>query len=596
MGIRQTLESMTIEEKIGQKIMLDFRYWDPAGKATLDMTQPDDTIKTLIMDHHIGGVILFANNLKDRDQIARLTSWYASLETSTGLRLFIATDNEGGNVFRLPRGEYASFSGNMALSAAIEGGADRQLAYEQGKQMAQDMKSLHINTNFAPVVDVNAHPANPVINVRAFSDDAATVADLAQRMVAGMRQEGLITTYKHFPGHGSTSVDSHTSLPRVDRPREQAFAIDLAPYKQAIDSQAAPDMVMTAHIQYPALDSSLIRTRKGEEIIVPATLSRQIQHNLLRGELEFRGVTITDALDMGAIVEHFSREEALAGVFKAGVDIALMPVSISAPDQAYRLAPLIRAIAGKVRSGELCEAEIDASVERILRLKQRYALICHRPRKRVQPHTAAQPAEKTIADGSITLLVNQQATLPLKDKTRRYFILTPWSEQAKGIAAVMTEKGYSHVVAAKESALVEAEIRQNIDQCDVFLLGTLSTRYTQVESNGVANKKPVTDKDDVYLSYLRYAASQGKTRVHLSLRAPYDVVNYAEFVDAAVASYSFYGYENGVWRGRSMTSLAEVLIGNRRPAGKLPVNTWKRYDSQTHTGVVAQPKGFGLSW
>ncbi|WP_248768390.1 glycoside hydrolase family 3 N-terminal domain-containing protein [Pseudomonas sp. MWU12-2345] len=285
MGIKQTLESMTIEEKIGQKIMLDFRYWDPAGKATLDMTQPDDTIKTLILDHHIGGVILFANNLKDRDQIARLTSWYASLETSTGLRLFIATDNEGGNVFRLPRGEYASFSGNMALSAAIEGGADRQLAYEQGKQMAQDMKSLHINTNFAPVVDVNANPANPVINVRAFSDDAATIADLAQRM-----------------------------------------------------------------------------------------------------------------------------------------------------------------------------------------------------------------------------------------------------------------------------------------------------------------------KDDAYLSYLRYAASQGKTRVHLSLRAPYDVVNYAEFVDAAVASYSFYGYENGVWRGRSMTSLAEVLIGNRRPAGKLPVNTWKRYDSQTYAGAVAQPKGFGLSW
>ena len=131
--------------------------------------------------------------------------------------------------------------------------------------MAQDMRALHINTNFAPVVDVNTNPFNPVINVRAFSDDKNTVSRLAEKMVAGMKQQGLITAYKHFPGHGSTSTDSHTGLPRVDRTREEAFAIDIAPYKQAIDRCAAPDMVMTAHIQYPALDNRQIDTRSGEK-------------------------------------------------------------------------------------------------------------------------------------------------------------------------------------------------------------------------------------------------------------------------------------------------------------------------------------------
>ncbi|SCC65327.1 glycoside hydrolase family 3 N-terminal domain-containing protein [Kosakonia oryziphila] len=896
MDINQIVKNMTLEEKVGQKIMLDFRYWDQNGSSNKDMTVPDETIGRLITDNHIGGVILFANNLKDKLQIKTLTAWYAAMKTCGDIRLFIGTDNEGGNVFRLPRGDYASFPGNMALSAAIEGGADIQLAYEQGAQMAQDMLSLHINTNFAPVVDVNTNPFNPVINVRSFSDDVSTVSLLAEKMAAGMRQQNLITAYKHFPGHGSTSTDSHTGLPCVDRSRKDAFAIDIAPYKHAIDSHVAPDMIMTAHIQYPALDNSQVITRNGMKITVPATMSREIQTHILRAELGFTGVTISDALDMGAITDNFDRDDAIERVFTAGVDIALMPVSISSPSQANQLPVLVQGIVEKIRQGIISETDINTSVERILRLKKNYSLygdvgkdrslylirpvlnpelgvgfdqnellngcakiklrdplaqissndlrfaikysaehhgysismtgpvtwdetdragnlsvnfsddwnqpknlwtfdrvgdnefiirnlkdpsmvwdvhnyyanygtnikvtkeksnndpvkkaqifridmmqdnkcfvttsLCstksisttdndnnvivwehdngerqqfyiysrnteqdpnkppvyiyqmfdhkkekilawnvpggkqlfmhpnenkkehfwnielqcggdyiisnHRERGRVvdvtdakinngnilhvesrHPSTdnAAQrfrlhymvdntpvyflrpELEKKIADRSITVVINRQSTLPLTDKNQHYFILTPWGEQAKGIAAVMSQDGYMNVMAAKEADLTDKQVREYIAACDVFLLGTLSTRYSPVEEDGVSpGGIPNTSPDNHYLVWLRYAAEQGKKRIHLSLRAPYDIVNYADDVDAAVAAYSYYGYDSGVWRGLSMISLAEILTNKRPPQGKLPINTWHDYDVETNTGTVAFPRGYGLEW
>ncbi|QJD70191.1 glycoside hydrolase family 3 protein [Xanthomonas campestris pv. badrii] len=603
MNIRKKVEAMTLEEKIGQKIMLDFRYWDPVGNQRLDMTAPDDVIGRIIESNHVGGVILFSNNLKEQSQIKTLADWYAGMETSGGVRLLIATDNEGGNVFRLPRNAYASFSGNMALAAAIQGGASEQLAYEQGRLLAQDLLGLKINTNFAPVVDVNTNPFNPVINVRAFSDDASLVSRLAGRISAGMEHQGLITTYKHFPGHGSTSTDSHTGLPRVDLSLEQAVAIDLAPYQQAIAANAAPDMVMTAHIQYPALDQSLVTNRNGQRIVVPATMSRQIQTHILREELGYAGVSISDALDMGAITDNFTQEDSVEKVFAAGVDIALMPVSISTPSQADLLPRLVSVVAQSVREGRIRQDDIDASVERILALKARHGLLGNNLLARHQRTSsgasslAPQQVQKAIADQSITVVINRQSLLPLKDKALRYFILTPQAQQATGIATAMGQQGYRSVVAADESTLTDAQIKENIAKCDVFLLGTLPTNFTAAERDVVpALQTTVVPDDNRYLDWLRYAAGLGKKRVHLALRAPYDIVNYSENTDAAVATYSYFGYNNGVWLGPSMLSLAEVLTGKVAPRGKLPVNLWSNYDAEKNTGTVAYPRGFGLSW
>lgn len=597
-SIREKIRAMTLEEKIGQKIMLDFRYWDPAGNEKRDMTAPDEVIGRIIKSNHVGGVILFSNNIKERSQIEKLTSWYAGMESSAGVHLLIATDNEGGNVFRLPRNEYASFPGNMALAAAIEGGSSEQLAFEQGRLLAQDLLALKINTNFAPVADVNANPFNPVINVRAFSDNADVVSRLAGKIAAGMERQGLVTTYKHFPGHGSTSTDSHTGLPRVDLSRDQAFAIDIAPYQQAISAHAAPDMVMTAHIQYPALDETLVTNRNGQRIIVPATMSRQIQTHILRDELGYAGVTISDALDMGAITDNFDEEDSVEKLFSAGVDIALMPISISSPAQAELLPRLVGLIVEAVREGRIREDDIDASVERILELKARHNLLARSERNSSEaPSLLAGEVQKAIADRSITVVINRQSLLPLKDKSLRYFVLTPQAQQATGIAVAMGQEGYRSVVAADEATLTDAQIRENIARCDIFLLGTLPTSFTAVEQDIVpAAQATVVQNDSRYLDWLSYAAGLGKKRVHLSLRAPYDIVNYSGYTDAAVAAYSYYGYNNGVWLGPSMLSLAEVLTGKLTPRGKLPVNLWKNYDVETNTGMVAYPRGFGLSW
>lgn len=602
MDVKSIIGSMTLEEKIGQKIMLDFRYWNQPGQTKQGMTAPNDDVRSIIINNNIGGVILFSENLKNTNQIKTLTSWYASIMTKQGARLLVGTDNEGGNVFRLPRGEYPSFPGNMALGAAVEGGASSDLAFQQGKRMAQDMTALYINTNFAPVADINTNPYNPVINVRAFSDDVDTVVDLAEQLTAGMRSEKLITAYKHYPGHGAASTDSHKTLPSVNRTREEAFAIDLAPYRRAIEKNIAPDMVMTAHIQYPSLDDSLITTKNNENIVVPATMSREIQSCILRDRFGFEGVTISDALNMGAIVEYFDQEPAIEYVFRAGLDIALMPVSIYQESDKELLPKLIKFVADKVRIGVLDEAEITASVERIMRLKLAHSLVgttaahpggvtCQEHDVTREPHhmprrddTLAN-VEKEISDKSITLLKNEGGELPIKDLKKKFFILTTWKEQGEGIAAALRENGYENVKNGKMGEIldVDAEIRE----CDVFVMGVASANFDRSD--------PTIRR---ILDWLLSAKNNGKIAVYVSLRAPYDIAYYVHYgLNNFLATYSYYGYEDGVWRGPSMRSLAEILIGKLKPAGKLPVDTWRSYDAQKNAGIVELPykRGYGLS-
>lgn len=203
--------------------------------------------------------------------------------------------------------------------------------------LASELAAVGMNVNFAPVVDVNSNPLNPVINVRAYGDDPAMVGLLGRHMARGMAHAGVISAFKHFPGHGDAATDSHYGLPRVDKSRADAYATDLAPYRASIDLGEAPEMIMTAHIQYPSLDETRVATRTGESILVPATMSRKIQHDLLRGEFGYRGVTVSDALDMDAIANHFDPDQAVINLFRADVDIALMPVEFRTAGQADRL-------------------------------------------------------------------------------------------------------------------------------------------------------------------------------------------------------------------------------------------------------------------
>ncbi|MGQ5525187.1 glycoside hydrolase family 3 protein [Chitinimonas sp. PSY-7] len=643
---RQLVNRMTTREKVGQKVMMAFRYWCPADQPSCksNMTELPDAVGNAIRENKIGGVILFSNNLVDIEQTKRLTDQIkGAVSPSNPVGLLIGTDEEGGNVFRLPWTLATSFPGNMALGAAYEATKNDQLAYDMGRVLATEIAAVGFNVNFAPVVDVNSNPLNPVINVRAFGDDPATISLLGRRAALGMTSQGVIGTFKHFPGHGDTDKDSHYGLPVVNKSRADAYAIDLAPYRQAIQSGQAPAMVMTAHIQYPALDNTATTTRTGEQMIVPATMSRKIQHDILRGELGYQGVTITDALDMEGITKFFDQTDAVIKVFQADVDIALMPVEFRVAADANRLSALIDQITAKVEAGLINREELDRSVNRIVQMKLRNGITPGggsrpMPDRSVIGSPAHRAIEQDITKKSITLLRNANGTLPLQAQGRKIFIMTPWGEQAEAMRRRFVELGYPDTTGAKLSNTSWDAQKQAINEANIIILGTLSTSVTPVERNGVPNRSPVqvqpysirqlstqgniegslvfnVEEDAAFASGLHqmmqvttpseaqqirkameYAKNEttNKTVIHITMRAPYDVVNYDDITDATLATYSYYGYEGGL-RGPSMPAVVDAMLGIQHPIGKLPVAIY----AQSAGGVPGQlryARGFGLQY
>lgn len=191
-------------------------------------------------------------------------------------------------------------TGNMSIGATYaKHGSD--YASASAKVIAKELRAVGFNVNYAPTLDVNMNPNNPVINVRSFGEDPARVAELGGAQVDAYQHQQVIAALKHFPGHGDTNVDSHTGLPKVMHSKEQVMAQDIAPFRAVIEAGHAPGMIMTAHIQYPALDSSTFVSKQGQTMVKPATMSRAIMTSLLREELGYQGVTITDALDMAGI-------------------------------------------------------------------------------------------------------------------------------------------------------------------------------------------------------------------------------------------------------------------------------------------------------
>lgn len=611
---RRIVEGLTLREKIGQKIMLAFRFWCPDEQplCELGMTEFNTVIGNSLRDNAIGGVILFSDNLRTLEQTRLLLDHLRGVAPVAGeLGLLMGVDEEGGAVFRLPRTQATVFPGNMALGAAYQASGDDQLAYDQGVVLATEIAALGFNLNFAPVVDVNSNPLNPVINVRAYGDDVPTISLLGRRTLQGMASQGVIGAFKHFPGHGDTATDSHYGLPVVNKSREDAYAIDLAPYQQAIAAGEAPQMIMTAHIQYPSLDSTTVSTRTGEQMIAPATMSRKIQHDILRGEFGFQGVTVTDAMDMKAIVQFFEQADATIKAFQADVDIALMPTEFHTASQRHLLPELIDRVAAAVEEGEINRQELDQSVLRIVLLKLRNCITtqqpdlpqpcdiqpCHiQPELSVIGSSAHRAIEQVITEKSITLIRNQCGLLPLRGFCKRIFILTPLPEQAEAVRRRFAENGYPVMLltSAVLGTLSWAELRQAIDAADTVILGTASTRVSAVARNA----DPQAEGPHSELQWIRFALEYAKARcksaIHLTLRSPYDVVNFDDIADATLATYSFHGYEAGL-RGPSLPVVVDIMVGRRAPVGRLPVAIYASGEEGT-PGPLRYARGFGLDY
>ncbi|WP_329117560.1 glycoside hydrolase family 3 protein [Streptomyces sp. NBC_01465] len=564
--LKRLIARMSIEEKIGQLFVMRV-YGHSAtapDQADIDANLAQMGVRTaaeLIAKYHVGGIIYFgwAHNVRDPHQIAALSNGIqrAGLSQPTPIPLLIATDQEHGIVCRV--GYPATlFPGAMALGA----GGSRDDARTVGRIAGAELNAIGIRQNYSPDSDVNINPANPVIGVRSFGADPASVARMAAAEVQGYQSSSTASTAKHFPGHGDTSVDSHTGIPLITHTREEWERIDAPPFRAVI--AAGIDSIMTAHIQFPALDPSND----------PATLSHPILTGILRGELGYRGVIITDALDMQGVRDKYGDARVPVLALKAGVDQLLNP-----PD----LATAWNGVRAAVDSGEITEARLDESILRVLQLKARRGLfsrpyVSDREIDHVVGTRSHLATADRIAERTTTLLRNQGALLPLsRRRQKNLLVLGADPASPSGTTGPPTtvlgkefdRLGFTTTVLSTGTLPTQAQIDAAVAAAqgkDAVVIGTYNAGAGGAQSKLVAA-----------------LVASGAVVVQVAIRNPYDIAALPT-VGAALATYS--------WTDVELRAAARVIAGTVEPRGKLPVPV-PRADDPTQ---VLYPIGYGLSY
>lgn len=514
------LAAMTVEDKVGQLMMVGF----PGHEV-------DDAVAALVKGRRVGGVCLFNRNLSDAAQIAKLNDDLRGL-LADAVPPFIAVDQEGGAVVRVDDGNVV-LPGNMVLGAA----RDEALAYEAGRAQGEDLWRLGFNMNLAPVLDVNSNPMNPVIGVRAFGDDVALVASLGAAFVRGQQDAAIVTVAKHFPGHGAVDADSHRALPVVRAPRAQVLS-QLKPFAAA--ARAGLDGMMTAHIAMPALT--------GDD--TPATLSPTVLGTVLRHDLGFGGLVVTDELEMGAIDGHWGVGRAAVLAVKAGADMVLVPWR---PEKKLEV---WEALTLAARSGELPRARLDDAVRRILEVKVRRGLFTAQPprEERLAALGTRREVAARIARAGVTLLRAQPGVFPLP-AGQRVGLVTAEPALAQALSKRLPGVAVLEVPAYPKPEQREAlkrKARALAQQSDVVVVGVANSRQ---------------------LELVAIAALTGKPVVTVVLGAPY-LASQAHLSKAIVAVYSA--------RPEAADAAAAALTGEQGTPGRLPVALGK------------WPYGFGL--
>lgn len=558
---------MTLEEKVGQLFVMrvyGHSATDP-DQADVDANLKEIGVRTaaeLIAKYRVGGIIYFtwAHNTRDPRQIADLSNGIqrASLEQPRGLPVLIATDQEHGAVCRV--GKPATlFPGAMAVGA----GGSRSDARTLGRISGAELRAMGINQDYSPDADVNVNPANPVIGVRSFGADPEAVAALVAAEVEGYQASRVAATAKHFPGHGDTAVDSHTGFPVITHSRELWERLDAVPFRAAV--RAGIDSIMTAHLQFPALDDS------GD----PATLSHPILTGILRGELGYDGVVITDSLGMEGVRTKYGDDRVPVLALKAGVDQLLNPPSI---DVAWH------AVLKAVQDGELTEARLDESILRILRLKSRLGLLDRAPYvtragvDRTVGTAAHLAAADRIAERTTTLLVNDGGVLPL-DSGREPRILVVGADPASPsgttgpptgvLAAALTGLGFTATALSTGTAPSAAAVDQAVTAAqDADAVVVLTYNVTAGSSQR---------------TLVQRLLATGRPVVAVAVRNPYDVAQLTG-VKACLATYC--------WTDVELRAAARVVAGRVSPRGRLPVPVQRADDP----AQVLYPIGYGLTY
>ncbi|PKM52278.1 MAG: beta-N-acetylhexosaminidase [Firmicutes bacterium HGW-Firmicutes-7] len=336
----EIVNAMSLEEKVAQLFVIDLYTYN----NKVEVTQLSEELESKLVAFPVGGVIYFSGNIVNRDQLIRLTE---DLQRISEIPLFISIDEEGGKVSRLG---HNSEMGMTPIPSALTIGNSLEVhnAYQIGRILGRELNALGFNIDFAPVADVNTNKSNPVIGDRAFSDDPTIVGAMVGEEIKGLQEQGVAAVAKHFPGHGDTSLDTHKGTVYVNHDKKRLEEVELVPFLSAIDEGVKG--IMVAHIALPFITKDDI----------PASLSKPIITDILRGEMNYKGFVITDALNMAAITDLYKADEACIKALHAGVDVLLMP-----EDFTLAYDGIIKA----VKSGEISEERIKTSVRTIIKLK-----------------------------------------------------------------------------------------------------------------------------------------------------------------------------------------------------------------------------------
>lgn len=337
--IQAQIKEMSLEEKIGQLVMVG-----------VDGYVNDDNSQQLIETYHVGGFVLLKQNIKDVNQMLSLINSLKKMNSVNKIPLFLSIDEEGGRISRMP-GEFTKIPSSQRIGELN----NSNFSYQVGGIIGEEVRTFGLNMNFAPVLDINSNPNNLVIGDRAFGDEPSLVSKLGIQTMKGLQSQNIISVVKHFPGHGDTSVDSHVGLPTVNHDMNRLKSLELVPFSTAIEHNV--DAIMMAHILLPKIDPKY-----------PASFSQTIISDVLRKDMNYDGVVITDDMTMGAIVSNYDIGEAAVKSIQAGSDIVLV-----CHDYVKEEA-VLKAIQKAAQTGSISLDRIEQSVYRILKLKQKYAL------------------------------------------------------------------------------------------------------------------------------------------------------------------------------------------------------------------------------
>jgi beta-N-acetylhexosaminidase len=543
MWVERTLSRLSIEEKIGQMIVprVYAHYLSADSREYLEIVRHVESLK-------VGGLVFFQGDVSEMAVIAN------DMQGRADIPLLISADFEWGTAMRMRRGTL--FPVAMAIGAT----RDPVLAFRAGNAIAREARAVGVHQNFGPVADVNTNPANPVINVRSFGEETHLVKLLAKAYMDGLHAGGVISTAKHFPGHGDTDVDSHLDLPFLLFDEVRLESIELAPFKYLIDHGVMS--IMSAHIAVPGL---------GEEERRPATLSRTIMTDLLRSEIGFEGLIVTDALEMRAITRNYSPDESAVMAVEAGADMILL-----SPDIELAFNTLLDA----VRSGRISEERIDRSVRRILNMK--YWAGLHNERfvdipgyRSVIANDRHRELAKEIAGKSITLVRNIGSVLPLTKHPDRNLLVVIIADRINQQVPVTRPRAPAPTEPAGDFFV--QQLRTYVDKVEVI---RIDPRSNEIEFEALLEK---VNRSDIVIgaAYVQARSHQGDIAIPDPMREalvaatksatpfilvsfgdPYFIQNMPD-VDAYMCAYSS--------AEASIEAAVESIVGVRNPGGMLPV-------------------------